>query len=47
MGELAPAVTRVVDDESYRARAEEIAAAMRDLPDVDSVVDVLAELAER
>jgi UDP:flavonoid glycosyltransferase YjiC (YdhE family) len=44
VGELAPAVRRVLDDPSYRARAVGIADAMAALPPVDAAVDTLAAI---
>ena len=44
LGELGPAVRRVLDDPSFRAGAVRIAGAMAALPPVDAAVDTLAAL---
>ena len=44
VGELGPAVRRVLEDPSYRAGAARIADAMAALPPVDAAVDTLAAL---
>lgn len=46
IGELAPAVSSVLDDPTYRREAVRVAAAMRALPSVDESVRFIAEIAE-
>ena len=47
IGELAPAVERLLGDPGYRHEARRIADEMRALPGVDAAVDVLATIAGR